>query len=289
MKINLHDVRDAAGNRWRGARGPVAAAARAGGSKEKAAAANGLTMDTVLGGQGFSRCCARGRARSGGNRRDGRAFTLIEMILAVGITAIVLLSVSAILFTALHLRGATQDLVDAELPLDQTGTLLKRDLQCAMSPTTNGIFTGDFKVGNVSSPGIGQPVAIEMYTATGALSDKQPWGDVQKVTYELRNPVNPTQPGKDLVRSVTRNILATATVDVEDQWLMGGVADLRISCFDGNQWQQTWDTTNPTSSDTNLPQAVRVEIQLSGMNNGNNQMLPVQFLVPIDSESRTNT
>ena len=221
--------------------------------------------------------------------RGGRGFTLIEMILAVAITAIVLLAVSATLFTALHLRDSTQALVDAEQPLGVTGTLLRRDLMCMMSPTTNGVFTGDFKVGQVTSPGIGQPVAMEMYTPTGALGESEPWGDVQKVTYELRTPTDPSQPGKDLIRSVTRNILATATVDVDDQWLMGGVDTMHITCFDGNVWQETWDTTDTSTSNTNLPFAVKIEIQLSGANSGNGRSMPIEFLVPIDSQSRTNT
>ncbi len=221
--------------------------------------------------------------------RGTRAFTLIEMILAVGITAIVLLAISATLFTALHLRDSTQALVDAEQPLDQTGTFLRRDLQGAMVPTTNGIFTGDFKVGNVTSPGIGQPVALELYTTTGALSDTKPWGEVQKVTYELKPSTDQSQPGKDLVRSVTRNILATATVDVDDQLLLGGVQDLKVTCYDGNQWQEAWDTTDLTSATTNLPQAVKVEIQMAGAANGNTRPMPIEFLVPIDSQSRTNS
>ncbi len=221
--------------------------------------------------------------------RGTRAFTLIEMILAVGITAIVLLAISATLFTALHLRDSTQALVDAEQPLDQTGTFLRRDLQGAMVPTTNGIFTGDFKVGNVTSPGIGQPVALELYTTTGALSDTKPWGEVQKVTYELKPSTDQSQPGKDLVRSVTRNILATATVDVDDQLLLGGVQDLKVTCYDGNQWQEAWDTTDLTSATTNLPQAVKIEIQMAGAGNGNTRPMPIEFLVPIDSQSRTNS
>ena len=220
---------------------------------------------------------------------DARAFTLIEMILAVGIAAIVMLAVSGVFFTALHLRNTTQALVDAETPVDTTFTLLRRDLQCMMSPTTNGIFTGDFKAGNVSSPGIGQPVAMEMYTATAALSASKPWGDVQKVAYQLRLPTDRSQPGRDLIRSVTRNILTTSTIDVEDQWLMGGVDSLTIACFDGNQWQNTWDTTDTSTANTNLPRAVRVEIQLTGQNNGGLRPAPIQFLVPIDSRSRTNS
>jgi prepilin-type N-terminal cleavage/methylation domain-containing protein len=58
---------------------------------------------------------------------DARAFTLIEMILAVGIAAIVMLAVSGVFFTALHLRNTTQALVDAETPVDTTFTLLSLD------------------------------------------------------------------------------------------------------------------------------------------------------------------
>jgi len=219
---------------------------------------------------------------------DVRAFTLIEMIMAVGIIAMVLIAITSVFFTTLHLRNTTQALVASEVPIDTTTTMMRRDLQGIMSPTTNGIFSGDFKVGNITSPGIGQPVAIEMFTTTGALSQTEPWGDVQKVTYELRSPSDSSLPGKDLVRSVTRNLLATANVDVEDQWMMGNVADLTISCYDGTQWQNAWDTTDPTSSNTNLPLAVRVDIQLAGNNDGNQRSAPLELLVPIDSMSRTN-
>jgi prepilin-type N-terminal cleavage/methylation domain-containing protein len=104
-----------------------------------------------------------------------RAFTLIEMILAIGIAAIVLVAVNAVFFTALHLRDATQEAVDEATPVDQALTVMRRDLECAVTPTngTSKILSGDFKVGGVTSPGIGQPVAIEMFTATGGLSEKR--------------------------------------------------------------------------------------------------------------------
>ena len=83
--------------------------------------------------------------------------------------------------------------------------------QCAVTPTngTSKILSGDFRVGTLTSPGVSQPVAIEMFTATGAVRDNAPWGDIQKVTYELRDPTDRNEPGKDLYRSVTRNIMAT--------------------------------------------------------------------------------
>jgi type II secretion system protein J len=216
------------------------------------------------------------------------AFTLIEMVLAIGVAAIVLVAINAVLFAALHLREATSNIVDAAAPVDQTVTFLRRDLQCSVTPTngTTKVLSGDFRVGNVTSLGVPEPVAIEMFTATGVLGANAPWADIQRVTYELKQPTDRSATGKDLVRSVTRNLLSVTTPDVEDQFMLSGVTSIKFSCFDGSQWQDTWDTTGLTSVNTNLPLAVRVDIQMSGGDSG--VVGPIEIVVPIDSQSRTN-
>jgi len=215
------------------------------------------------------------------------AFTLIEMILAIGVASIVLIAVNAVLFTSLHLRDDTSDMVDAATPVDATANFLKRDLECIVTPTngTSKVLSGGFRVGdNISSAGVSDPVAIEMVTATGALSASQPWGDLQRVTYELKNAASTTATGRDLYRSITRNLLAVNTPEVTDQLMLSGVTSVKFSCYDGAQWDDTWDTTSTTSANTNLPLAVRVEIQMAG----NANVQPIKIVVPIDSVSRTN-
>lgn len=229
------------------------------------------------------------------NRRNGAAmqrprcaFTLIEMILAIGVAAIVLVAVNAVLFTALRLREATTDAVNAATPLDSTLTFLRRDLECVVTPTngTSKVLSGSFRAGTVNSPGIADPVAVEMFTATGALSESAPWADIQRVTYELKNSKD-VSGQRDLYRSVTRNLLSdTGTPAVEDQLMLKDVENVKFTCFDGAQWQVNWDTSDTTSVNTNLPLAVRVEIQLAGQNNNSDD--PIQLVVPIDSVSRTN-
>jgi type II secretion system protein J len=220
------------------------------------------------------------------NLSRGEAFTLIEMILAIGIAAIVLIAANAAFFSALRLRESTQNLVDDETPVDQALSTMQRDLECVVTPTngTSKVLSGDFRVGNIISTGISTPVAIEMFTATGELSYSKPWGDIQRVTYELRDPTTGgNNQGKDLFRTISRDILSSATPQVEDQWMMSGVQSLSISCYDGAQWWNTWDTTGLTSANTNLPAAVRVDIQTMG-----NQASPIEIIVPIDSQSMTN-
>ena len=111
-------------------------------------------------------------------------------------------------------------------------------------------------------------------------------GNLQVYTWEFTNvPAISTEDfqkgGNDLYRSVTRNLLSTATPEVEEQFLMSDVQTLQFSCFDGTQWQDTWDTTMTNS---NLPVAVRVTIQLAGAA----VTEPIQMVVPVVAQSRTN-
>ena len=207
-------------------------------------------------------------------------FTLIEMILAMGVMAIVIVVVHAAFFTALRLRDRTTDAVDQGQPAQQAATFLRRDLLCAMAP--GGVLSGNFKVGSISEPSMRQPAAIELCTATGALHDAVPWAEIQKVTYALDKPdVAAPSGGRDLVRRVTRNLLNPITPDVTDQWLMGGVQSLEFDCFDGSQWVNTWDTT---VGNTNLPVAVRVRIEQTGASRPT-----LELVVPLGAQAATNS
>ena len=124
-----------------------------------------------------------------------------------------------------------------------------------------------------------------MFTATGALRDSAPWGDIQEITYGLRDPADHDAPGKDLYRTVTRNVLAVATPDRDDQWLLGGVKASRFRVSTAPNGPAPGHH-GVTSVNTNLPVAVRVRIQLAGNNTATTQ--PIEILVPIDSLSRTN-
>lgn len=259
-------------------------------------AARGTGFQPVSGRAVFGKICPES-ADCESNRPEAwatkkiRAFTLIEMILAVGIAAIVLISVNAVFFSALHLRDATTNAVDEATPLEQAFTILRRDLQCVVPPngSVTNTLTGDFRTGNIASLGVSDNVNVEMYTATGALHEDEPWGDIQRVTYGLKNPTTGSGPGKDLIRSVTRNLLSDTTPPIKEQWLLGGVESIQFMCYDGAQWLSEWDTTSVSGVNTNLPNAVRVQIQMAGKGGGNARPQPLELVVPIDSQSRTNT
>jgi type II secretion system protein J len=213
-----------------------------------------------------------------------RAFTLIEVTLALAVSAIILAAVGGVFYSAVRLRERTNAMMDEAAPLQQTVALLRRDLKGAVPP--GGVIAGFLQSGVVSG-NMSQNDGIEIYTTTGTMSDNAPWGDIQKVTYQLQDSTTgPRSAGRDLIRSVTRNVISTTSEEIDDQWLMGNVQDLQFSYFDGTSWQATWDST---VGGTNLPSAVRVRLQLAPDQSGVNRTYdPIDLVFPLICQSRTN-
>lgn len=222
-------------------------------------------------------------------RKDARAFTLIEVLLAVGIFAIVLFAINTVFFSALKLERATNRAVDARAPLNQALAILRQDLQGAVQPMTNStLLPRDFKSGGSSSFGSKSGSSLEFYTTTGVISDDAPWSDLQKVRYELvASTDRANSKGQDLVRVVTRNVLATSTTQEEEQTLVGDVESVEFLCYNGSAWRSTWDSSG---GDAGLPLAVRLSIQLAA-NDPSVRISrePLELLVPITTQALTNS
>jgi prepilin-type N-terminal cleavage/methylation domain-containing protein len=241
--------------------------------------------------------------------RGRRAFTLLELLLATAIFAIVLVAINTVFYSALRLRDRTTAALAAELPVNQAMAVMRRDLAGTLPP--GGTLAGDFKsgtgsssVGNRNSSSGGTTGAamaqgstlsaaevgsLDFFTTGGALSETEPFGDVQEVNYQLVAPADPLRAlGRDLVRTVNRNLLAISTPASQSQRLLGNVARLEFLFYDGSQWRNSWDTSN---GDTNLPLAVRVRLLLARENPGANDFnrQPMELLVPLVIQSGTNT
>src|SRR5437773_2006618 len=72
-----------------------------------------------------------------------RAFTLLELLIAVAIFAMVLLAINGVFYGAMRLRTKTSRMVEASLPIQQTVAILKRDLQGIVVP--GGMLSGSLK------------------------------------------------------------------------------------------------------------------------------------------------
>jgi type II secretory pathway component PulJ len=236
-------------------------------------------------------------------RRGG--FTLIEVLLAAGAFAIVLVAIHMVFHSALRLRNRTAAQIENALPLQQTFQWLRRDLANLVLP--GGTFFGPLQTTPGSTPSSGQlgstPLATladevpgqsspELYTTTARIDDLSPWGEVQRVSYHLADPTNAVasrMTGRDLVRSVTRNLLPVLEDPPEEQRLLSGVESILFYYYDGQQWLEAWDSTTRTNE---LPRAIKVAIQLTPPEKTGSisasAWAPVELIVPIMVRAGTN-
>ena len=219
---------------------------------------------------------------------EGRGFTLIEVMLALGISAIVLAAIGGVFFSAVRLRERTSASLDEAAPLSHAFAILRRDFEGAIPPGSPLPLAGDFKAEALGSGNGGQAGRIQLFTTTGLINDQAPWGDIQRILYDLREPAvrSRNSSGRDLIRTVTRNLLSTATEQPDEQLLLGNVQSLEFLCYDGSSWRNSWDTT---LGDTNLPLAIKIRIQVaSGQSPDLRNIQPFELVVPILSQSHTN-
>jgi|SRR4051812_8694336 general secretion pathway protein J len=226
------------------------------------------------------------RVPKGPKRRARFAgFTLIEILIAVSIFAIVLGAINTVFFSALRLRNRTQAAMDRALPIEQAVSMIKRDLENICIP--NGTLTGQLETTPGTNDVIGATTPT-FFTSTGYVDEMSPWADVQKVSYTLTESRTNRYQGRDLVRLVSRNLLAQTPEVPLQQWLMGGVQAIGFFFYDGSQWRQYWDGTNEM---TKLPRGIKMQIQLAPqIENGQRSALPplIELVVPMASTGGTN-
>jgi type II secretion system protein J len=211
-----------------------------------------------------------------------RAFTLIELLIAVMVFAIVLASINAVFYGAIRLRNKAAESLEAALPIQQAAAIIQRDLASIVAP--GGTLSGEFQTSTGSNSVTGQ-VSPDFYVSTGVIEDAGPWGEVQKVSDSLLDSTNGTA-GKDLVRYVTRNLLPAAAQDIPaEQWLMSGVDKIAFLYFNGTDWRDSWDSS---SEQTKLPRAIKVQIALASKEKVRALTAPVEIVVPILVQAATN-
>lgn len=233
-------------------------------------------------------------------RSRRQAFTLMEIMIAVVASSLVLAAISGVLFGAMRLREKSQQSVDNAYPLQRALQLLRVDFANLVLPGS-GTFAGDLQTtltttvstngssetltASAMMPMTAMPVGPEFKTRSGELDDRTPWGDIQRVAYFLQTPSDRQSLGRDLYRSVSRNLLAPMGDTPESERLLGGVDSVTIQYHNGTDWTDTWDST---TMDPKMPQAIKVTISLMTTNRLSDYNAPIEMVVPLYLQAKTN-
>lgn len=188
------------------------------------------------------------------NRRRS-AFTLMELILASAMVAMLSMALYMAFTTALRARDTAVRNVAPVRNAAIAAELIKQDLESVMAPT--GLLAGDF-VGTRQTGGASEMGSVTFF-AVGAdpnHADEAMSEGIRQVEIACRTDVNPPV----LVRRITRNLLpASSAQEPEEEILARDVRSFTIRYFDGSSWLDSWDSTTVNNV---LPYAVEMVLEL---------------------------
>jgi general secretion pathway protein J len=192
-------------------------------------------------------------------RRASRGFTLIEMMLAIGVMALILAmlagSFSTIAHSKVHAEGRLMVDREGRALLWQLTKELRNAVQTPYTTSNTALFGNGHMSGGVAVD------TLTLSTFSGghrrALTGMTP---ETIVTYNLT--ANPDQQGWFVLNRSQQSGLLTTGATPQATVLANNVLSLHFRYFDGQKWGESWESPSLPRG-RQLPVAVAIQIQMA--------------------------
>ena len=114
-----------------------------------------------------------------------RGFTLIEILSATAMFSVLMAAVYMSFSSAMQMREQADERLEGRAITEYVIGVIKRDLEGVVPPV--GLLAGEF-VGEGIEEGEDRDDSLTFHSASGVVSEKDPWGDLQKIEYSLEDP-----------------------------------------------------------------------------------------------------
>ena len=187
-------------------------------------------------------------------------FTMIELMVALAMVAIVAASLTSALWGSYHQARQAEAAV---VPTDQASIALEYlcdDLKNSLTPNTTNAepLAGNFEGVQAQDARGHEADNVEFFTTADSPQHEDANGEIKFVQYLVEQPTGSN--GFALVRQVTRNLLPPSVQPQPDEEILcRNVSSLTIQYYDGSNWNTTWDST---AENNELPAAVQVILEM---------------------------
>lgn len=185
-----------------------------------------------------------------------RGFTLLELIVALAMVAVIASSLYAAVRVAYKAQASAEAAVEPARVADVTFMMLRADIENAIPP---GVLA-QAMVGTNTSGNSGDADELDFYTTAPSPEHDSANGEIKEVDLVLGQPQNSTITEQCLLRRVNRNLLTSDTPVYDEQILARGVTGFNLRYWTGTDWEDDFDGS--TQSDNPLPAAVEVTLDL---------------------------
>jgi prepilin-type N-terminal cleavage/methylation domain-containing protein len=193
-------------------------------------------------------------------RRNGQeAFTLLELLVALGLGVVVIGAAYAALSASIDSSHRLDGYVEGTTTLSSVASTMKRQLTNAYfesTSTLSPVFTVTPSDQSAAASQAGQPPSDTIsfsYAWSGTMVDAETQFPYYTVTYFIADATTDSPGG--LTREITPLWQRDVTDTPQDELIAPEVRGMGVLCYDGTQWTNQWDAAS-----SGLPCVVRVDL-----------------------------